>query len=78
MLEEAVTTEDAQESVEKEDEVQADEEAIPEEEMAPSGRIVFCSERDGNYEIYVMDADGSNQTRLANNDDIDASPDWSS
>jgi Tol biopolymer transport system component len=34
---------------------------------APAGRIVFVSNRDGNAEIYVMDADGSNQTRLTNN-----------
>ena len=25
------------------------------------GRIVFTSVRDGNFEIYVMDADGGNQ-----------------
>ena len=30
-------------------------------------KIVFDSDRDGNYEIYVMNADGSNQTRLTNN-----------
>lgn len=28
---------------------------------------MFNSERDGNLEIYVMDADGSNQTCLTNN-----------
>ena len=28
------------------------------------GKIVFYSARDGNYEIYKMDSDGSNQTRL--------------
>jgi len=34
----------------------------------PAGnRIAFVSSRDGNYEIYVMDTDGSNQTRLTNN-----------
>ncbi len=30
-------------------------------------QIAFASARDGNYEIYVMDADGSNQTNLTNN-----------
>lgn len=30
----------------------------------PVGRILFISDRDGAAEIYVMDADGSNQTRL--------------
>ena len=35
---------------------------------APSGRIVFESHRDGrnNYEIYVMNPDGSGVTRLTN------------
>jgi len=32
---------------------------------SPDGsRIAWRSERDGNAEIYVMNADGSNQTRL--------------
>ena len=35
---------------------------------SPDGsRIAFTSGRHGNSEIYVMDADGSNQTRLTNN-----------
>jgi Tol biopolymer transport system component len=42
-----------------------------------SSRIVFHSNRDGNYEIYVMDADGSGQTRLTSNSDSDSSPAWS-
>ena len=32
-----------------------------------SGKIVFGSDRDGNFEVYVMNADGSNQIRLTNN-----------
>jgi len=32
-----------------------------------NGSIVFTSTRDGNAEVYVMDADGQNQTRLTNN-----------
>ena len=41
-------------------------------------QIVFVSQRDGNEEIYVMDADGSNQHRLTNNDASDPrSPSWS-
>ena len=31
---------------------------------ATPGRIAFTSQRDDNIEIYVMDADGGNQTRL--------------
>ena len=31
---------------------------------ASNGKIVFESTRDGNREIYVMDANGSNQTRV--------------
>ena len=30
-------------------------------------KIAFTSNRDGNYEIYVMNADGTGQTRLTNN-----------
>jgi len=32
-----------------------------------SGRIAFVSNRDGNSEIYVMNADGTGQTNLTNN-----------
>lgn len=42
-----------------------------------NGKIVFFSDRDGNYEIYVMNADGSSQTRLTNNPAADYLPDWS-
>jgi dipeptidyl aminopeptidase/acylaminoacyl peptidase len=36
-----------------------------------TGKISFDSTRDGNTEIYVMNADGSNQTRLTNSPAID-------
>ena len=42
-----------------------------------NSRIVFTSARDGNLEIYVMDADGSNQENLTNNPANDFQPDWS-
>ena len=40
-------------------------------------RIAFYTDRDGNSEIYVMSADGSNQTRLTNDPAFDANPAWS-
>ncbi|MCG2790300.1 MAG: hypothetical protein L6305_00935 [Actinomycetia bacterium] len=30
-------------------------------------KIAFMSHRDGNYDIYIMNVDGSGQTRLTNN-----------
>ena len=42
-----------------------------------TGRIVFTSRRDGNNEIYVMDADGGNQENLTNHPAHDSDPDWS-
>ncbi|SVB87529.1 uncharacterized protein METZ01_LOCUS240383, partial [marine metagenome] len=42
-----------------------------------NGKIVFTSSRDGNKEIYVMDADGSNATNLSNNAAVDENPSWS-
>ncbi len=39
-------------------------------------KIVFVSARDGNNEIYVMDLDGGNQTRLTNNLVSDRYPSW--
>ena len=40
-------------------------------------QIAFVSRRDGNPEIYVMDADGRNPRRLTNNADADYQPSWS-
>jgi len=46
-------------------------------EWSPTGeKIAFSSDRDGNREIYVMDADGLNQTNLTNNPAEDARPSW--
>lgn len=39
-------------------------------------QIAFHSERDGNGEIYVMDADGKNQRNLTNNPADDICPSW--
>ena len=40
-------------------------------------RIAFTSDRDRNYEIYVMDDDGKNQRNLTNHPDRDLVPAWS-
>lgn len=40
-------------------------------------QIAFTSTRDGNLEIYVMDADGTNQIRLTNHPETDLAPSWS-
>jgi Tol biopolymer transport system component len=42
-----------------------------------NGKIAFQSDRDGNWEIYVMNADGSGQTRLTFNAAADTEPAWS-
>jgi CSLREA domain-containing protein len=45
--------------------------------LRSNGKIAFTSDRDGNSEIYVMNADGSGQTRLTNNSVRDDYPTWS-
>ena len=40
-------------------------------------QITFISDRDRNYEIYVMDDDGKNQRNLTNHPDSDVAPSWS-
>jgi len=49
--------------------------AIP--AWSPDGtKIAFNSNRDDNFEIYVMYANGSNQIRLTNDSSFDAMPAW--
>jgi len=43
---------------------------------ADGKKIVFTSNRDGNKEIYVMDADGKNQKNLTNSAADDSYADW--
>ena len=46
---------------------------------SPDGsRIAYESLRGGSTEIYVVNADGTGQTRLTNNNSYDTSPAWSS
>ncbi len=42
-----------------------------------ASKIVFVSDRDGNEELYMMDYDGQNQTRLTFNKITDYMPAWS-
>ena len=51
--------------------------SVPATKPYAGGRIAFASDRYGNMEIYVMDADGSNQRRLTNSPHYDNSPSWS-
>ncbi len=45
---------------------------------SPDGSsIVFSSDRDDNTELYVMNADGTNQTRLTQHEGDDLAPVWS-
>ena len=47
-------------------------------DWSPDGRkIAFTTNRDGNLEIYLMNADGSGPTRLTNNAASDRGPKWS-
>jgi Tol biopolymer transport system component len=41
------------------------------------GVIAFVSERDGDQEIYIMNADGSDQRRLTNDPSANGWPNWS-
>ncbi|TJY37823.1 DUF5050 domain-containing protein [Pontimicrobium aquaticum] len=45
---------------------------------SPDGeKVIFQSNRDGNFEIYVMNVDGTNIKRLTNNNYNDIDPSWS-
>ena len=45
--------------------------------VAQESQIVFTSERDGNYEIYVMDANGKSIKRLTHHPTADGQAVWS-
>ena len=44
---------------------------------APGRKIAFTTKRDGNFEIYVMNADGSGQRNVTHNPAVDRFPIWS-
>lgn len=50
--------------------------SAPASPAGAAGLIAFSSDRDGNFEIYVMNADGSRQRRLTNNEFGDSDPSW--
>ena len=45
--------------------------------VGAQARIAFVSDRDRNYEIYLMDDNGKNQRNLTNHPDRDLAPSWS-
>ena len=45
--------------------------------LTDHGQIAFISDRDGNWEVYVMNVDGSGQTRLTDNPAEEWLPAWS-
>jgi len=46
--------------------------------FSPDGtKIAFASNRDGDWELYVMNANGSNETRITNRAGEDSMPAWS-
>ncbi|MCB9422980.1 MAG: PD40 domain-containing protein [Ardenticatenaceae bacterium] len=46
-------------------------------QLTGKGRVLFVTDADGDTEIYVMEADGTNRLRLTNNISDDWSPTWS-
>ena len=54
----------------------SDRDSVP--AWSPDGRrLAFHSNRDGDFEIYVMNADGTGLTQLTHNSDADTAPVWS-
>ena len=45
---------------------------------APDGsRIAFASDKDGDFDLYTVDENGENRTRMTNSSGDDVQPDWS-
>jgi hypothetical protein len=50
--------------------------ATPSPTPRPLQHLAFASDRDGDLDIYTMNSDGSNQTRLTSNTGNDDHPSW--
>ena len=64
------------ETIEEEEEAEveeAEEEAVAEVKTL----IAFNSDRDGDYEVYIMNSDGTDLTKITDNDSNDGFPSWS-
>ena len=47
------------------------------EKVCPSGnRLAFASNRDGDFDVYLMKRDGSHVTRLTDHPAFDGDPSW--
>lgn len=52
------------------------EETVPEGPVLVDQKIAYISRRDGNTDIYIMEADGTNEQRLTTNPGFDWLPRW--
>ena len=72
-----VFTSESSPTATSEDSTRAAAPRAPAETAAGGGKIAFVSDRDGNREIYVVNADGSGLSQLTNDLTDDAVPIWS-
>ena len=49
----------------------------PDEILPLSGQIAFSSDKDGDFEIYLMNADGTSLRQLTENEGVDYPSSWS-
>ncbi|MFD1315624.1 TolB family protein [Namhaeicola litoreus] len=46
--------------------------------VSPDGKkLVYCAERNGNWDVYQIDRDGKNETQLTNSEGLDDGPEYS-